>query len=98
MGVKTLKKVRVYHFSLTMHPVTIIYWTHGCGALIQHIAVHKFTGRILLMHGKFTGRTAVKVRALYAYIVFHGANSGSVEKKLTRWLTNQIAGILEPIL
>ena len=88
MGVKTLKKGRNVPFSLTMHPVTRIYWTHGYGKFRQPKRMRKeTTGRNLLMHGTdarkiywMHGWQSLRIIRTHA---LHGANSWSVEKTST---------------
>ena len=60
-----------------------IYWMQRCS--------------FLLMHKKFTGYMAVRVRALYAYMPCTAQTVGQ-SKIFPRFLANQIAGILRPIL
>ena len=54
--------------------------------------------KIYWMHGKFTGCMAVASARIIRVHALHGANSWSVRKKNPRFLANQIAGILRPIV
>ena len=67
----------------------LFYWMHG-----KFTGMHrKFTG----LHGKFTVCMAVASARIIRVHILHGANSWSV-KKNPRFLANQIAGILRPIV
>ena len=101
---KTLKKGRNVQFSLTMHPVTRIYWT----AWLWQIQTTQAQGK-LLMHGTLIcmvltyGWQSARVCALYirTHDALHGANSWSVEKTCTVTCleyASTIGYILEPVL
>ena len=86
----------MYH-SLTMHPVTRIYWT----AWLWQIQDNASAGRMLLMHGTDAWLAECQSLCIIRTHALHGANSWSVEKTCTvTWLeyASTIGYILEPIL